>query len=65
MWNKIDCLKLTLVLPIDLRAPKALPKKGGRRPLVSRKTPEAEGRGFFLSKGLNFFVFYLLSVKYG
>jgi hypothetical protein len=41
-----------LVLPIDLRAPKALPKKGGRRPLVGKRRPRGgrgeEGREFMI-----------------
>ncbi len=39
-------LSCRLVIPINLRASKALPKNCGRRPLVCRKTPEGEGRVF-------------------
>jgi hypothetical protein len=36
-----------LVIPIDLRAAKALPRNCGHRPLVGRRTPGERGGGLF------------------
>jgi hypothetical protein len=53
-----------LAIPIDLRAAKALPRNGGRRPLVDRKAPREGGGarrrvGSFLFIYPSFTYFYI------